>query len=69
MFIRINQRRGPGSRRVLANGVVESELSVGELRAIDIEHVTFQRQIGIRALATADLSPLAQRIVGALSEP
>ncbi|MBC2663513.1 LysR family transcriptional regulator [Novosphingobium flavum] len=54
---------------ILPRQVVESELSVGVLRAIDIEHVTFQRQIGIRALATADLSPLAQRIVGALSEP
>ena len=54
---------------ILPRKVVEAELSVGVLRAIDIEHVTFRRQIGIRALAATDLSPLAERLVGALSSP
>lgn len=54
---------------ILPRHVVEAELSVGVLRAIEIEHVTFQRQIGIRALASAELSPLAQRFIFALSSP
>ena len=54
---------------ILPRQVVEAELSVGVLRAIEIENVTFQRQIGVRALASADLSPLAQRFISALSLP
>lgn len=53
---------------ILPRHVVEAELSVGVLRAIEIERVTFQRQVGIRFLAATDLSPLAQRFIGALSE-
>lgn len=54
---------------ILPRHVVEAELSVGVLRAIEIEQVSFQRQVGIRALARADLSPLAQRFIAALSRP
>lgn len=52
---------------ILPRHVVEAELSVGILRAIELRDVTFQRRIGIRALADLELSPLASRIIGVLS--
>jgi DNA-binding transcriptional LysR family regulator len=61
--------RKTGRVTILPRHVVEAELSVGVLRAIEIEQVTFQRQVGIRALAGTDLSPLAQRFIEALSQP
>lgn len=48
---------------ILPRGVVEAELSVGVLRAIEIRDVTFQRRIGIRALKGLDLTPLAARFI------
>lgn len=54
---------------ILPRHVVEAELSVGVLRAIEIEQVTFQRQVGIRSLAGMELSPLAERFIQALSQP
>lgn len=54
---------------ILPRHVVEAELSVGVLRAIEIEQVSFQRLVGIRALAKADLSPLAQWFIKALAQP
>lgn len=54
---------------ILPRHLVEAELSVGVLRAIEIEQVTFQRQVGVRALAGSELSPLAQRFIDALSQP
>ncbi|WP_231634375.1 LysR family transcriptional regulator [Novosphingobium sp. KN65.2] len=44
---------------ILPRNVVEAELSVGVLRAIELREVTFQRHIGIRALANVPLTPLA----------
>ncbi len=52
---------------ILPRHVVEAELSVGVLRAIELRDVTFQRQIGIRALAEVELSPLASRFIEMLS--
>lgn len=54
---------------ILPRHVVEAELAIGVLRAIEIEKVTFRRQIGVRALAGTDPSPLAQRFIDALSYP
>lgn len=54
---------------ILPRHVVEAELSVGVLRAIEIEQVSFQHLVGIRALAKADLSPLAQWFIKALAQP
>lgn len=52
---------------ILPRHVVEAELSVGVLRAIELRDVTFQRRIGIRALADVELSPLAVRFIEVLS--
>lgn len=54
---------------ILPRHVVEAELSVGVLRAIEIQNVTFNRQVGIRALANSDLSPLATRFKAVLFQP
>lgn len=51
---------------ILPRGVVEAELSVGVLRAIEIRDVTFQRRIGIRALKGIELTPLATRFIEVL---
>jgi DNA-binding transcriptional LysR family regulator len=53
---------------ILPRHVVEAELSVGVLRAIELRDVTFQRRIGIRALAQVELSPLASRFIDVLAE-
>ena len=52
---------------ILPRHVGEAELSVGVLRAIELRDVTFQRRIGIRALAEIELSPLAARFIEVLS--
>ena len=52
---------------ILPRHVVDAELSVGILRAIELRDVTFQRRIGIRALVEVELSPLASRIIEVLS--
>lgn len=52
---------------ILPRHVVEAELSVGVLRALELSDVTFQRRIGIRALADVELTPLASRILEVLS--
>lgn len=52
---------------ILPRQVVAAELSVGALRAIELRDVTFQRRIGIRALAEVELSPLAARFIQVLS--
>lgn len=53
---------------ILPRRVVETELSVGVLRAIAVGDVNFQRRIGIRALASLELTPLASRFVEVLSD-
>ena len=52
---------------ILPRHVVEAELSVGVLRAIELRDVTFQRRIGVRALAEVELSPLAARFIEVLT--
>lgn len=52
---------------ILPRHVVEAELSVGVLRAIELRDVTFQRRIGVRALDGVELSPLATRFIEMLS--
>ena len=52
---------------ILPRNVVEAELSVGALRAIELRDANFQRHIGIRALANVELTPLASRFIRIMS--
>lgn len=51
---------------ILPRNVVEAELSVGVLRAIELRDVTFERHVGIRALAEVPLTPLASLFIQVL---
>ncbi len=51
---------------ILPRQVVAEELAMGVLRAIELEDVRFLRTIGVRRLAEAQLSPLADGFLSAL---
>ena len=52
---------------ILPREVAAAELSIGVLRAITIEEARFERSVGVRMLADARLSPLAEALMAALS--
>ncbi|MDE2596334.1 MAG: LysR family transcriptional regulator [Sphingomonadales bacterium] len=52
---------------ILPREVAAAELSIGVLRAVVIAEARFERSVGVRVLAEAALSPMAQALLAALA--